>query len=591
VTCADGKTACYGSCFDLKTDAKHCGGCDNACASGECNAGVCKVVKACFKKTTIVDSTLADFETYDGTTDPFKWGWAFNAPSGKDNAVYAGLYKLDDGTGSPKMTIAGPGYDSSKYAATSSNESMKGWGGGIGMWMACIDASAYKGISFWVKGTTPKGTGTLTLAMEATSPPDEKDAAGGGTCTLAKKDDCKGPSVDFDVTSSWTRVIATWDQFAAGAGTAGAVTADGKSIIGLSWGAIAKYEPSASDPKTYVPVAGSYNLSLDKVEFIADTSKSCEGSQKLCGVACTDTSKDMENCGTCANACTGARTCTDSKCVCPTGYSECGTECVDPKVDAQNCGGCGKQCTGVCSDGTCKASECTANMPKKDTKTAKGDSITLGKYWLNNNWWGSDNATGSQSVWSTCSSGNTIGWGTEWNWSGGNGVISYVSAVLGWHYGWKITNTGLPVQISAGKKISCGWTYKVTPGKIINVSYDLFAHTQANPTGDEKPSDEIMIWLYRAGGAAPIGTSKATVTIGGNSYELFQGTTTWNVHSYVRTTNADTGATLNISDFIKDLTDNRGFAKSKYLTSIQAGTEVFQGSGSLNTDQYTCTIE
>jgi hypothetical protein len=194
-------------------------------------------------------------------------------------------------------------------------------------------------------------------------------------------------------------------------------------------------------------------------------------------------------------------------------------------------------------------------------------------------------------VWSTCSSGNTIGWGTEWNWTGGSGVISYVSAVLGWHYGWKLTNTGLPVQISAGKKITCAWTYKVTPGKIINVSYDLFAHTQANPTGDDKPSDEIMIWLYRAGGAAPIGTKKATVTIGGNSYDLYEGTTTWNVHSYVRTTNADTGATLSISDFIKDLTDNRGFAKTKYLTSIQSGTEVFQGSGSLTTDQYTCTIE
>jgi hypothetical protein len=44
-------------------------------------------------------------------------------------------------------------------------------------------------------------------------------------------------------------------------------------------------------------------------------------------------------------------------------------------------------------------------------------------------------------------------------------------------------------------------------------------------------------------------------------------------------------------DFINDLTANRGLAKTKYLTSIQAGTEVTAGTGSLNVDQYYCTIQ
>jgi hypothetical protein len=56
-------------------------------------------------------------------------------------------------------------------------------------------------------------------------------------------------------------------------------------------------------------------------------------------------------------------------------------------------------------------------------------------------------------------------------------------------------------------------------------------------------------------------------------------------------TNADTGATLTISDFLRDLTTNRGLASSKYLASIQSGTEVFLGTGRLDTDQYYCTIQ
>jgi hypothetical protein len=49
----------------------------------------------------------------------------------------------------------------------------------------------------------------------------------------------------------------------------------------------------------------------------------------------------------------------------------------------------------------------------------------------------------------------------------------------------------------------------------------------------------------------------------------------WNVYSFVRSSDADTGATLNISEFLKDQTANRGLATSKY--------------GRMDTDQYYCT--
>jgi hypothetical protein len=588
VTCASGQATCYGACVDLQSDAKNCGKCGTVCDSDVCNAGVCKKVKDCYKKTVLTDPSLADFEDYDGTTAAASWSWAINAPAGSANAVYAGLYEYDDGTGSPAMSIAGPGNASSKYAAKlAAGSQASKWGGALGIWMGCVDASAYQGISFWVKGTAPTGTATVTLAAEATSAPDSTDPAAGGTCTSGT---CAAATKEFPVTTSWSQVLVTWDTFTAGTANGATVTTSGNGITGLSWNVGLAYHAGSGDAG-YVPTAASYDIEVDDVQFIGGTA--CDGTLKLCGTACTDATTDKNNCGTCGNVCPQERTCTAGKCVCPSGYSDCSGQCVDFQVDAQNCGGCGKACTGQCAGGGCQASACAANMAQKDKTSTKDASITLGKYWINNNQWGASNGSGSQSIWDTCSSGNTIGWGTEWDWTGSaSQVKTYASAVLGWQWGWKISNTGLPVQLSSGKTISCGWTYRVQPGQTIDVSYDMFAHTQSNPGTNDDPSDEIMIWLYRSGGAAPIGGTSATVTIGGASWELHEGSNgRWAVHSYVRTSNADTGATLNIMDFFNDLTANRGMAKSKYLTSIQSGTEVFIGSGRLDTDQYYCTVQ
>ena len=71
------------------------------------------------------------------------------------------------------------------------------------------------------------------------------------------------------------------------------------------------------------------------------------------------------------------------------------------------------------------------------------------------------------------------------------------------------------------------------------------------PGTNDTPTDEIMIWLYTANGAAPTGT-KTTVTIDSASSNISRGSTTWNVFSYVRTANA-TSAVINVMDCLNDL--------------------------------------
>ncbi|GAA4097464.1 GH12 family glycosyl hydrolase domain-containing protein [Actinomadura miaoliensis] len=224
------------------------------------------------------------------------------------------------------------------------------------------------------------------------------------------------------------------------------------------------------------------------------------------------------------------------------------------------------------------------------TTCDSGGSITMGKYWLNNNLWGAGTGSGTQCVSDSYQSGNTIGWSTNWNWTGQqNSVKSYVSSVLGWHWGWKTSGTGLPVQLSANRNVNTGWTFQPNASGTYNVAYDLWLHTIPNPDWSNNPTDEVMIWLYRAGGAGPLGNKVATVSLAGATWDLYQGNIGWEVYSFVRTSNT-TSANFNIRDFLNHLRSNRGLSSSKYLTSVQAGTEVFTGGGRLATASYYTNV-
>ena len=585
-TCDPGLEDCYGACVDLQTDVDHCGNCDTACPTGVCNAGVCPKVKDCYVKTTITSPEFSDFEGYDGTEPVSDWGFAFNAPSGEDGAVYAGPYEYDDGTGTPTLSMA-LGHDSD-YAATVANPGATDWGGGLGFWMSCIDATAYDGISFWVQGSAPSGSATMTVAMEQTSEPSEDDPAGGGTCQT----DCEPASLDIPVTSTWTLLQIPWGSFTPGTADGADVPVTGDNITGFAFNVPLVYKDDGTG--TWVAVPSDYSLSIDDIQFVA--SDACPAGEVPCGVGCTNTDTDPDHCGQCGNACPTERTCEAGQCVCPSGYTDCDGECVNLDVDVQHCGQCGVPCSGQCSGGTCQASTCTAGMPHANETCTESAQIFLGKYWLNNNVWGADGASGTQCVWQTCLSGNTIGWGTSWSWNGGQGVVSYASSVLGWHWGSEeqngnVTRSGLPVQLSSNANVTCGWTFNVDQNGTINVSYDLWAHNTPSPDYQTDPSDEIMIWLYTGGGAGPIGGPVGDVVIDGTTWTLHEGSNgSWDVHSFVRSGNT-TSTTLNIMSFLNELVRRGGMSAGQYLTSIEAGTEVYSGTGQLDTDAYFCTIQ
>jgi hypothetical protein len=220
----------------------------------------------------------------------------------------------------------------------------------------------------------------------------------------------------------------------------------------------------------------------------------------------------------------------------------------------------------------------------------------MSPYILNNNWWGTEDATGQQCIWGTCQDGDTIGWVTSWDWSGGsNWVLTYASVVFGWQWGFPVPDTGLPVQLSSGRAVNCGWDFVLAQASgSFNVAYDLWLHDTASPPSDGGQTDEIMIWLNTQGEAMPAGSTTASgISIGGATWTLWEGSAgSWGVFSYVRSDNV-TSATLNVMDFLNDLVVRGLLSDTKYLTGVQAGIEVRMGttSGTLTTSSFYCRIQ
>lgn len=236
---------------------------------------------------------------------------------------------------------------------------------------------------------------------------------------------------------------------------------------------------------------------------------------------------------------------------------------------------------------------CTAGATKIGNTCQSGWGPIMGKYILNNNWWGTSGATGQQCVWGTCQDGDVVGWVTNWTWSGGtSSVLTYTSVVYGWQYGFQVQNTGLPIQVSTSKAINCGWDFGLTQTSgAFNVAYDIWLHTSANPPSNGGQSDEIMIWLNKLGNPAPAGSVYASnISIAGATWTLWEGNVGWPVHSYVRTANTSS-AVMNVMAFMNDLVTRGRIPNTRYVTGVQAGVEVRSGGGTLTTNGFYCRIE
>lgn len=123
------------------------------------------------------------------------------------------------------------------------------------------------------------------------------------------------------------------------------------------------------------------------------------------------------------------------------------------------------------------------------------------------------------------------------------------------------------------------------------MSYDLWLAGSSGGTNEY----EIMVWLAAIGGAGPIsatGSAVATPTIAGSSWSLYSGTNgDTTVYSFVASSQIE-DFSGDMMEFFTYLVDNQGLSDSKWITSLQAGTEPFTGSNAVfSTSSYTMSVE
>ncbi|MET0412212.1 MAG: hypothetical protein ABW217_13000 [Polyangiaceae bacterium] len=351
-SCGVGLTRCGNACVDVGSDALNCGACGRACGAGACNAGACPAGKDCAVRTTLTTPTLGDFETYVAGTPVEAFGFSFNAPPGSPLTVYSGPYQYDDGTGDQTLAMV-PG-NGSNFAASIQSSGASAWGGALGFWMSCIDASSFDGLAFTVRGAVPGGLVTLTALMESTSAPSATDPAAGGTCLSG----CAPSSAAFPVTTEYQRVLLPWSAFGPGSANGAAVAMTGQGITGLTFAIALEWGELAGDPGNYGPIASAYELAVDDIGFFR-TAEQCAPGEQVCDSNCVDPASDELHCGACDVACGGGSSCAGAQgCVCPDGLAFCAGACVDLDSDASHCGACGNFCAigATCSAGACAGS-------------------------------------------------------------------------------------------------------------------------------------------------------------------------------------------------------------------------------------------
>lgn len=433
-TCPAGQTFCNGQCVDTQTSGLNCGGCGNICLTG-CTAGTCPGVKDCAIKTVVATPTMTGFEDYDPAIAVTDWNFTFNAEPGMTGEVYAGPYQYSDETGMQTMSMdAG---NASSYAIGISNTQASDWGGGLGFWMSCIDASAYDGLSFYARGSVPGGMASINLSMEQTNRPSEDDPATGGTC---EAEVCEAPTDQFPVSSTWTRVLLPWASFTPGTAGTMNVPATGNNITGFTLNAQLVWEATdPNDPSVYAATPAGYELFVDDIGFFNET-EVCPAGQHVCGSTCVDESTNAEHCGGCDKPCGGGQGCAGGMCTCPAGQTYCVDSCVDLQTSTSHCGGCGKVCalTATCSNGQCTGGNST-------TSNRCGSTMQL--------------------------LGNPLGCDFGWGANDGGSLPSYVDFGSKW--------VGYEQNIDSTCD-GCGWLSSLASGNIVPMYYAYFIAYRAN---------------------------------------------------------------------------------------------------------------
>ncbi len=171
----------------------------------------------------------------------------------------------------------------------------------------------------------------------------------------------------------------------------------------------------------------------------------------------------------------------------------------------------------------------------------------------------------------------------------------YPSIYQGCHWG-ACSAGGLsttPIQVSnlSSGKVTTSWSTTQPGGSNdYDVAYDIWFNHTSTTTGQPN-AEELMVWLNHNGPVQPFGSEVATnVSIGGHTYNIWEGNQGWNTVSYTMTSGTTSVSNLDIGLLAQDSV-NRGYMSgSDWLIDVEAGFELWQGGAGLATNSFSVNV-
>ena len=223
-----------------------------------------------------------------------------------------------------------------------------------------------------------------------------------------------------------------------------------------------------------------------------------------------------------------------------------------------------------------------------ETFCSDGDELTSPGFRYENNVWGKGDITDYEQclLRRIVAGGTQYGW--RWRWPLAEGSVkAYPEVIYGHkplgHYPLRPpTTSDLPRQISSINQLQVNYEVELTASGEYNLAFEMWV-TSSNPPITETITHEIMIWVDRTFEPDLPEFLVAEVTIDGVTYDLYIDPGTHIGDKYIAFASHPTqlSGTLNFEKFLAYLIDHGHLPTNHYVTSVELGNEVIQGTGEL----------